>query len=239
MAALVVANNYTSLPSIALHGCFRDGDKMALCLTRHQHVPRSSLRKLHDATVPQFQQAVADLVAHAAQDKTCWFHYSGHGTQTPNDDGTEQDGQDEDIVMCGARSYELVKDDWLLQNLVVPFARQKARLVMVFDCCHSGTVCDMDRLPAELRSDPPTVFCWSACQDSEVATETAGTNGVFTDALCRVLLNRPLEQSLQTLEQARAAVESEVARWHQNVSVCHNGLGASLDAPLTIMAKQG
>lgn len=227
MYALLVGNNYASVPSITLHGCWSDCDKIAQTLCRHQHVARDHVRLLRDATQSQFQGAVRDFVALARSlpgPGTFFFHYSGHGTQTPTSDSRETDGLDEDIVMLDDRkkTYALVSDDWLHDNLVAPFAAlaPRVRLVMFFDCCHSGTVCDLD---ASVARPEANVFCWSACQDAQVATETQPTGGVFTDSLCRTLLAAPLDEQTMTVDAAKELVERQLRPYNQLLNVVANG----------------
>ena len=60
--------------------------------------------------------------------------YSGHGTYVPDQNGDEPDGRDECLVMA---SLSLVRDDEFRQLLAG--RRPGARLVVISDCCFSGT----------------------------------------------------------------------------------------------------
>eukprot|EP00965_Chrysotila_dentata_P073500 2427739-Pleurochrysis_carterae.AAC.1 len=70
-----------------------------------------------------------------------WFHYSGHGWQAPNDDGNESDGLDELLVPCDWRRSGYISDDEL--SALVATLRPEAELMVVMDCCHSGTMLDL------------------------------------------------------------------------------------------------
>lgn len=60
--------------------------------------------------------------------------YSGHGTYVPDQNGDEPDGRDECLVMA---SLSLVRDDEYRQ--LIAGRRPGARLVVISDCCFSGT----------------------------------------------------------------------------------------------------
>lgn len=216
-----VGNNYLNDPQLRLSGCFADSAKLLGTLKPVQYA------LLKDATFAELAAAVADMLVRAkvcyGQQKRAvfWFHYSGHGTQTqaaPN--SGEVDGKDEDILMTDS----LVKDDWIYDNLVAPFCALApyVSLVLVFDCCHCGTVCDLDRLSELNKFDPPNVICMSACLDSQVATETAKTNGAFTDAVCRVLLAKPLATNTDMLGVYMAEINRQLKKYGQTASFASN-----------------
>lgn len=219
--ALSVGNNYVNNPQIRLSGCFADSAKLLGNLKPKQYV------LLKDATSADLANAVANMLLRArvcyGQQKRAvfWFHYSGHGTQTAaQNPGSESDGKDEDIVMTDT----LVRDDWLRANLVEPFCALApyVSLVMVFDCCHSGTVCDLDQIADDMRRDPPNVVCMSACADSQLATETARTNGVFTDLVCKVLLAKGLDSNKDMLGVYMADINRQLKQYSQTASFVSN-----------------
>jgi caspase domain-containing protein len=82
-----------------------------------------------------------------------FFLYSGHGTQTPDDDGDERrsdptDDKDEviapyDVNVSGRRLVNIIRDDQFNDWLGSLGGRS---VVMVFDSCNSGTVSRGDRI---------------------------------------------------------------------------------------------
>lgn len=88
-------------------------------------------------------QRIADELIHLIRgnDTTeeAWIHYSGHGAQIEDRSGDETDKQDEVIIPCDYNVSGVISDD-LLRQLVNYI---KYKLIMVFDCCHSGTICDL------------------------------------------------------------------------------------------------
>ncbi|KAI0760210.1 peptidase C14, caspase domain-containing protein [Fomes fomentarius] len=77
------------------------------------------------------------------------FSFSGHGAQIPNEDGTEEDGYDETLIAADTaydsekQTYSrYIKDDDV-RTLLVDSLPSGAHMVMIFDCCHSGTASDL------------------------------------------------------------------------------------------------
>jgi hypothetical protein len=66
------------------------------------------------------------------------LHYSGHGTQVPDDSHDEKDGSDEAICLLD----DIVSDDELKQ-IMVDQLPHGVKLRCLFDCCHSGTILDL------------------------------------------------------------------------------------------------
>jgi len=67
------------------------------------------------------------------------FVVAGHGGQTPDLDGDEEDGLDEVIYSCDKKR---IVDDELHEVLVKPLPAG-CRLTALFDCCSSGTGLDL------------------------------------------------------------------------------------------------
>lgn len=81
-----------------------------------------------------------------------FFHYSGHGTQVPDEDGSEEDGKDEALVPMDYASLSnprFITDDDIFKYLVSALPNG-VRLFALMDCCHSGTIFD---LPYTVKAD--------------------------------------------------------------------------------------
>ncbi|MDQ3279790.1 MAG: caspase family protein, partial [Acidobacteriota bacterium] len=80
------------------------------------------------------------LIAPARKDDVLLFYYAGHGSQVDNSASSEPDGRDESIVPADSR---LGATDIRDKQLAVLFNRvldKQARLTLIFDSCHSGSV---------------------------------------------------------------------------------------------------
>lgn len=77
------------------------------------------------------------LVAGAKPNDSLFFHYSGHGGQTKDTDGDEDDGNDEVIYPLDFKQAGHLVDDDLHTLLVKPLPAG-CRLTAIFDSCHSA-----------------------------------------------------------------------------------------------------
>lgn len=130
-----------------------------------------------------------------AKNTLLYIFVAGHGSSVMDLDGDEIDGKDE-VYVC---SDGLIYDDWIrkmLQN--VPSG---VTVVLMFDCCSSGTICDLGFVcnlqnnrvvtrkgvvlsPANKIS--ADVLCLSACNDGSVTFENE-VGGLFTTALLGIV----------------------------------------------------
>ncbi len=105
-------------------------------------VPSSNITTLTDsqATAGAITRAFRDQLARkAGPGDTAIFYFSGHGTHVPDQNGDEEDGQDEVIVpygINGAKPESYITDDQLA-DLIKEV--KGAQVVVILDCCHSGT----------------------------------------------------------------------------------------------------
>lgn len=94
-------------------------------------------------------RAMKDLVRDAHPGDHFVFHYSGHGSQVDAvDDQFEEDGMDEVIWPVDVQGVEeddvqnyIVDND--IRDILVNHLPAETRLVMIFDCCNSGTAADL------------------------------------------------------------------------------------------------
>jgi hypothetical protein len=82
------------------------------------------------------------LVKDSQPNDSLFFHYSGHGGQTADLDGDEEDGYDEVIYPVDFRSAGHIVDDEMHRIMVQPL-QPGVRLTAIFDSCHSGSALDL------------------------------------------------------------------------------------------------
>eukprot|EP00397_Hematodinium_sp_SG-2012_P049771 GEMP01057548.1.p1 GENE.GEMP01057548.1~~GEMP01057548.1.p1 ORF type:complete len:274 (+),score=57.87 GEMP01057548.1:56-877(+) len=88
-------------------------------------------------------QCLQQMVQHARPGDNFYLSYSGHGTQVPDRSGQEADGLDE--ALCPADFHDtkiVLLDDEL--EMICSGLPQGCLLTCFFDCCHSGTIMDLD-----------------------------------------------------------------------------------------------
>lgn len=141
--ALLIGLNYANT-SHALAGCINDVHSMDELLTGHHY---TCMRMVDDGSVaarmrPTRKNLLRELRAlvAAAQAGDCLVvHYSGHGTYTRDANNDEHDGRDE--ALCPADGGVITDDE--LRCVLVDRLPPGVQLVMILDCCHSGTGADL------------------------------------------------------------------------------------------------
>lgn len=124
---------------------------------------------------------------HAESLDTVFVYYSGHGTRAFDANFDEADGMDEGLIPEDFADKGMVSDDWLATWVTA--INDKTRVVVVFDCCNSGTTLDL-----VLGSDPKVLYM-SGCRDSELSVEASidgkTYRGAFTACLLETLDEQP------------------------------------------------
>ena len=115
--------------------------------------------------------------------KNVFFHYSGHGTQVRDTDGDEEDGYDEVVY---SKDGIQISDDQI-NKVIAKFSKDKS-LVLVFDCCHSGSIADLPYIYTKnngvktekvKKNVSSKVLCISGCLDSQTAADVTENRVAF------------------------------------------------------------
>jgi hypothetical protein len=76
-------------------------------------------------------------VASSKKGDVAVLHYSGHGSNVPDDNRDEADGRDEILCPTDLNWDDVLRDDWLRQTF--DGLRDGVSFTAIMDCCHSGT----------------------------------------------------------------------------------------------------
>ncbi len=138
-AVLVGVNRYR-IPGADLRGCVPDVKNMSRLLQTRFGFDPADITMLtdFDATKNAMEQAITGLVSGAKKGDVLLLHYSGHGSNVPDDNGDEADGRDEILCPTDLDWYHPFRDDWL--RGVFDGVASGVSLTMISDSCHSGTV---------------------------------------------------------------------------------------------------
>jgi hypothetical protein len=134
--ALSVGINDYPGTDMDLSGCVNDAmDWQSLLESRGYQVTR-----LLDgeATRAAIADQLTQLISTAAAGDSLVFTFSGHGSWMPDAGSDEPDQRDE--MMC---PHDVMKDEFLLDddlNTIFQAKAAGARLYVIGDCCHSGSV---------------------------------------------------------------------------------------------------
>lgn len=141
--------------------------------------------------------------------KTFVFHYSGHGSQLPDDEtGEESDGKDETLCPLDFEKSDMIRDDDIKTMLTMKVPSQ-SRLISIIDACHSSTVFDQNwtYIPhnitnyhfeghVKINGYPDTdaeIITISGCRDDQTSADiyyNLKSQGALTCALLATLMSR-------------------------------------------------
>ena len=126
------------------------------------------------------------LVADAKPGDNFFLHYSGHGSQTEDLDGDEEDGLDETILPVDFKTagqivddvcfpITMVSDSQKMHDILVKPLPKGARLTAIFDCCHSGSVLDLpyEYVSPHLFTKPNNQSVDGSRKETNLVRETA------------------------------------------------------------------
>lgn len=190
--ALIIGINYTGTAA-QLSGCVNDAHNMRDALEGYGYTIFKVLTdEPHQAHTyrPTKANILAGLrwLAEATDgDDQLLVHYSGHGTQVPDYSRDEEDGRDEAWCPLDYTSAGLITDD----ALKAAIGNCAARVTVISDCCHSGTMMDLrvnytqtGRRAMAIHENPRVksqanhVVCLSGCMDNQTSADTVAPNPV-------------------------------------------------------------
>ncbi|KAK9329806.1 caspase domain-containing protein [Lipomyces starkeyi] len=147
--ALLIGINYIGQKN-QLKGCINDVKNISNFLTQRYGYKYEDMVILTDdqngqrsiPTKANMISAMQWLVKNSQPNDSLFFHYSGHGGQTRDLNGDEDDGFDEVVYPVDYQTAgHLVDDD--MHDIMVRPLQPGVRLTAVFDSCHSGTALDL------------------------------------------------------------------------------------------------
>ncbi|OMB86957.1 caspase family protein [Mycolicibacterium conceptionense] len=138
-AVLIGVNRYR-VPGNDLRGCVPDVKNMAELLQQRYEFDPDDISLITDfkATKEAIETAVTGLVRGARRGDVLLLHYSGHGSNVPDDDRDESDERDEILCPTDLDWNDPLRDDWL--RSVFDGLADGVSLTVITDSCHSGTV---------------------------------------------------------------------------------------------------
>ncbi len=137
--ALLIGINRYQIPGADLRGCVNDVNDLRDALVAFHGFKKKDITVLADgaATKAAMQKGIRALVRGAKKGDAALLHYSGHGSNVPDDNGDEADGRDEILCPTDLDWDDPLRDDWLRTTL--DGLRAGVSFTAIMDCCHSGT----------------------------------------------------------------------------------------------------
>jgi hypothetical protein len=137
--ALLIGINRYQIPGADLRGCVNDVENMGAALVDLCGFQPGDVETLLDldATKKAMQARIKKLVKGGRKGDVLFLHYSGHGSNVPDDDGDEADRRDEILCPTDLDWKDPFRDDWLRDTF--DSLQAGVSLTVVMDCCHSGS----------------------------------------------------------------------------------------------------
>jgi hypothetical protein len=160
--------------------CTKDGDNLQV-LTEACGVTDMTILYNNEGNYANVENAIKDVGSRCNDGDFFVFYYSGHGTSVEDKNGDEQDGSDEAFCLVTPEgkldwSKFMIDDDF--SRLVTKWVSDDVHIIVLSDCCHSGTICDFGSKVWEGKRG----ISISGCTDSQTSGDT-GKGGIFTHSM--------------------------------------------------------
>jgi len=160
--------------------CTLDGNNMQQ-LCRQCGIQDVQVMYDNQCTKENVEAKITEMGHRIQDDDYFVFYYSGHGTSMRDTSGDEDDGQDEALCFVGpggqlAGRYFMTDDEFT--EIVTNNIPEDAKILILTDCCHSGTIGDLDKEDWEDRH----VISITGCTDVQTSGDI-GKGGIFTHSM--------------------------------------------------------
>lgn len=142
-------NDYPGTSS-DLSGCLNDANDWREAMVARKF--EATLLLDEKASKSNMHEAISKIVGDTGRDDIAVITYSGHGTWIADEDGDEPDGRDEALCPHDITEGNLLTDDELYD--IFSERRRGARIIMISDSCHSGTVTRARTIMPGTENDP-------------------------------------------------------------------------------------
>jgi hypothetical protein len=195
--ALLMGINRYQVPGADLRGCVNDVKNLTAALIELYGFKKSDIAVLLDgaATKKAMQAGIRRLVRDSKAGDVAVLHYSGHGSNVPDDNGDEADGRDETLCPTDLDWEDPFRDDWL--RVTLDKLRPGVGFTVIMDCCHSGT-----NTRAVLPPDAPVLQRFLPSPWGLIAAESGRQS--------RSVVTSELRRSSRKARKARDIVKAEL-----------------------------
>lgn len=137
--ALLIGINRYQIDGADLRGCVNDVKDLSAALVEFYGFSKKDITVLTDgaATKKAMEAGIKALVRDSKRGDVAVLHYSGHGSNVPDDNDDEADGRDEILCPTDLDWKDPLRDDWLRSTF--DGLGDGVSLTVIMDCCHSGT----------------------------------------------------------------------------------------------------
>eukprot|EP00934_Nitzschia_sp_Nitz4_P006231 Nitzschia sp. Nitz4//scaffold212_size37733//20791//21959//NITZ4_007735-RA/size37733-augustus-gene-0.9-mRNA-1//1//CDS//3329542028//6221//frame0 len=145
--AILIGINYVGQQG-QLSGCHNDVENIKRYLIQSEGFQEKDMLilmddgKHHPPTHKNITDAFTRITQYSKAGDTVFVHYSGHGGRVVDTSGDEDDGYDETLIPVDFKTAGQIVDDDVFKILVKPMPKD-VHVMVLMDCCHSGTVLDL------------------------------------------------------------------------------------------------
>ena len=220
--AVLIGIDYVDISGISLKGCINDAINMRnMLIDAYDYDPQNILilrdddaSKFPSPTYYNIYDSLLGLVLESSSLDEIWLHYSGHGSQLQNRNCKFKDDDHIEAIV----PVDYLKEGCIIDcDLYDIIRRIKCTAILTFDCCHSGTICDMpwttqyqegvsvSKQINKLLISNKDIFVISGCRDDQTSSDTTNImdqrTGAFTNALCECLRKSHHNTSILSLHK--------------------------------------
>lgn len=203
--AVLIGIDYINNQKAALRGCVNDIITVRNMIIDAYDYDAENIAILRDDDMNFIQPTRANILQQLNQVadtsdslEEFWLHYSGHGSLLQ--DQNSKNGGLRNIIVPINYEVEGCIFDYELFDII---KKIKCRAILIFDCCHSGSVCDMpwtfEYVDATLTKtkthtvliENMNIFVLSGCRDNQSSADSSNNLdqnvGAFSNALVESL----------------------------------------------------
>ena len=145
--ALLIGINYKGIDDSELTGCIDDILRMRDMLIQELRYEEKNIIVLRDdtdnrdlyPTKRNILRHFEEFVLNKQDDDELWIHYSGHGSIRRDRSNDEKENIDSVLIPNDFQTNGVILDD----DIYSIIKDVNCRLFLLFDCCHSGSICDL------------------------------------------------------------------------------------------------
>ena len=121
--ALLIGINRYQMAGADLRGCVNDVADLSAAIIEFHGFKKGDITVLSDgaATKKAIQAGIKALIGASKKGDVALLHYSGHGSNVPDDKTDEADGRDEILCPTDLDWNDPLRDDWLRSTLASTF----------------------------------------------------------------------------------------------------------------------
>jgi hypothetical protein len=205
--ALLIGSNFEGTQD-PLDGCINDLKNMNSFLKKNGFtdiIMVSDDEPLKKPNKANILKELNDFLNQSRAGETLYIHFSGHGVQQRTFDRDEDDYMNEMICTYEENHKILFISDNDLNKIITTSLNKDAKLYVVFDCCHSGSMLDLkytyqdtlnDWFKSDIISDAKEcghIIMMSGCRDDQKSQDSFiidRVNGIgYQGAITCSLLN--------------------------------------------------